>query len=53
MFGMGTGVAPSLWSPGKLNSQTESSGCCAATTLESMNDAKSMVKPHGRLVPVS
>ena len=41
-FGMGSGVAPSVWSPGNGNSQ-----------LHCLAKKNKVAKPHGRLVPVS
>jgi hypothetical protein len=62
VFGMGTGVAPPASPPGIEN---EAASCLAATkhgdsrvqpdafpTIASMYESN-VVKPHGRLVPVS
>ena len=60
MFGMGTGVAPPLESPGKPISGyrlSKSLGGLGATYTQIQRDVlplvNSKVKPHGRLVLVS
>ena len=57
VFGMGTGVAPAPWTVGKLlvfdHRTAFRAKRCSAPSLPAPVARAQMVKPHGRLVPVS